>query len=134
MILPKDSPWGDIRGRIKTTPEEALKNFNFVVDPSKTYPDPKRPDVMIHSILFRGYTYIDSKGHRKKGTFISNYMPATNRHTDRQNAHRAKMRAATLEWHELMQEQKNEYNKQAAKLKKKMSGFCLHNREYILSH
>jgi len=134
MILPPGGPFGDIRGRIKTTPEQALKDFGFVIDPSKTYPDPRNPTKLIHSILFRGYTYIDKHGHHKKGTFISNYMPATNRHTEKQNAHRAKMRAATLEWHELLQEQKAEYNKRASKLSKKMTGFCLHNREYILSH
>ena len=49
-----------------------------------------------------------------------------------QQANRAKMAAAVLAWKALTQEQKNQYNKNA--IGKRMSGYNLFLKEYLLSH
>ncbi len=49
-----------------------------------------------------------------------------------QQANRAKMTAAVLAWKALTQEQKNQYNKNA--IGKRMSGYNLFLKEYLLSH
>jgi hypothetical protein len=83
-------------------------------------------------VIFRGYTYQDENGHNKKGTFLSNYTPPGNPQTIPQQTWRATMTAAVLNWHNLGQQAKQSWNNRAKKMH--MSGFNLHNREYLRDH
>lgn len=76
MILPPGHHFGHIRGKISTTPEQALREFNFVQNP------------LAKGLLFRVYRYLDDSNKMKTGTFISNYFPATDPKTPEQQAMR----------------------------------------------
>jgi hypothetical protein len=76
MILPKGNAWGKLRGKLSTTPQQALDEWGFV----------QLPDAA--GIIFREYRYLDVNNRKKTGTFISNYFTPTNPQTTRQNAMR----------------------------------------------
>jgi hypothetical protein len=80
-------------------------------------------------VIFRGYTYLDANGHKHKGTFISNWNPPYNPQSIPQQAWRAKMTLAVIDWQLLHQGEKDTFNKRARKIH--MSGFNLHNKEYL---
>jgi len=108
---------GTITGKLKTTPEEAFKNWGFIMRTDCT------------CILFRGYTFINNQGKKERGTFISNFKPPSNPGTPEQGIRRDKFKAAVKHWQELPEPQKTQYNKRA--LRKGISGFNLHNREFL---
>jgi hypothetical protein len=120
MILPEGNPFGQIRGLIRCTPEEALRDFNFVMSPSA------------EGVIFRGYTYLNANGKKIKGTFASNYIPPSNPQTIPQQAKRGIFAHAILHWQLLDESEKDEYRRRARQLK--MSGYNLHNKEYLNSH
>lgn len=120
MILKDDSPWGTLRGKISCTPEQALEQWGFVMKEGA------------RGVNFRGYTYLDSMGVKHKGTFISNYNPPSNPQTPEQQANRLKMKKAVLHWQHLTSTERKQWHKKASKLK--MSGFNLHNREFLRGH
>lgn len=120
MILKDDSPWGTLRGKISCTPEQALTQWGFVMREGA------------HGVLFRGYTYLDDMGVKHKGTFISNFNPPSNPQTPEQQTNRTKMKEAVLHWQLLDPPAHKEWNKKASKLK--MSGFNLHNQEFLRGH
>lgn len=76
MILKPGNPWGRLRGKLKTTPEQALKQFQFV----------QKADSK--GILFREYTYLDDNNKKKRGTFVSNYNPPSDPKTPTQQTMR----------------------------------------------
>jgi len=123
MIIPEGHRFGEMRGKISCTPEEALKEYNFIMSPTA------------QGILFRGYTYLDALGHKHKGTFISNWNPPANPQTGPQQAWRDKMHDAVLDWQFLVTHNPGAvqaFNKRARKIH--MSGFNLHNKEYLNAH
>ena len=120
MILPEGNPFGTIRGLIRCTPEEALRDFGFTMDPEA------------QGIIFRGYTYLASTGKKVKGTFVSNYFPPGNPQTGKQQTWRGVLREAILHWQLLDPPAKAEYRRRAKNMK--MSGYNLHNREWLRDH
>lgn len=120
MILPEGNPFGEIRGLIRCTPEEAIRDFGFAM----------REDAQ--GVIFRGYTYLSPNGKKLKGTFLSNYIPSGNPQTIPQQAWRTIMHDAVVHWQLLHLEEKNIYRQRAKKMN--MSGFNLHNKEYLQSH
>lgn len=80
MILPPANNWGTIRGKLKTTPTQALKQFNFVQNP------------LALGVIIRQYTYLDDNNHPQKGLFISNYFPPSDPHSPGQQACRDRFR------------------------------------------
>jgi len=119
MIIKPDSAFGDLRGKLKITPEECLRLYGFTMKPGGTH------------VIFRGYTYLDGNGHRKKGTFISNYTPPTNNQKPQQQAWRQIMTEAVNDWN-ATETDKEKWNREAKKLK--MTGFNLHNKRYLETH
>jgi hypothetical protein len=119
MIVP-EGPLQNLSGKVKCTPEEALTNWGFKMSPTA------------QGIIFRRYTYIDSCGHKRKGVFISNYNPPGNPQTLKQQTWRTKMRQAVLTWQDLPESEKRKYNKRSIPLH--ITGFNLHNREYLRDH
>lgn len=120
MILKPGNPWGAIRGKLSLNPEQALAMFGFIM----------REDAQ--GVIFRQYRYLDDNLKPHIGTFISNYIPATNPQTELQQAHRAKMRSAVAHWQSLTNEQKKAWDKKARG--RPLSGFNLHNSKWIKSH
>jgi hypothetical protein len=118
MIVP-EGQLQNLTGKVKCTPEEALANWGFIMSPTA------------QGVIFRRYTYIDSCGHKRKGVFISNYNPPGNPQTPRQQEWRKKMEEAVTLWQKLPMETKRKWNQKAIPLR--MSGFNLHNREYLRS-
>jgi hypothetical protein len=120
MILPEGNPFGSLRGRIKCTPEEALKSWGFVMREDAT------------GVIFRGYTYLNPNGKKIRGTFISNYIPPGNPKTEKQKAWRKIMKDAVAHWLLLCPPEQTEWRRKAKKMK--MSGYNLHNREWLRTH
>lgn len=122
MILKPGNPWGRLRGKLSLNPEQALRMFGFVMNPDA------------HGVIFRQYVYLDDNLHKHTGTFISNYFPPSNPQTPAQQDHRAKMRTAVLHWQSLEDWEKDIWNNEASKRRLKMSGFNLHNSDWIKTH
>lgn len=107
------SAWGRIRGKVSLNPEQALRMFGFTMN----------PDAL--GVIFRQYVYYDDNNHPHTGTFISNYFPASNPRTQKQQDNRARMRSAVIHWQNLPIDKKHKWTRDAEG--KKMSGFNLHN-------
>lgn len=120
MILKPGNPWGRIRGKVSLNPEQALKMWGFIMDPTAK------------GVIFREYTYLDDNLKKHRGTFISNYFPPSNPQTEPQQANREKMRNAVIHWQSLDQGRKNFYNREASRRHLQMSGFNYHNRLHML--
>lgn len=96
--------------------------FHFVMNP------------LALGVIFRQYVYYDDNNHPHTGTFISNYFPPSNPQTPEQQANRMKMRGAVAHWQQLPAQEKENWDRLARKKRLAMSGFNLHNREYLYSH
>lgn len=120
MILPEGHTFGDIRGLIRCTPEQALEDFGFVMSPSA------------EGIILRGYTYKNTYGKKIKGTFVSNYIPPGNPQTIPQQAWRDVMKDAVAEWKALHPYVQDEWRRKAKG--KKASGYNLFLRDYLEQH
>lgn len=118
MLLKPGNPWGRIRGLVSLNPEQALRMFGFTMNPRA------------HGVIFRQYTYYDDNNHAHKGTFISNYFPASNPKSSDQQKNRRKMTKAVRDWQKLSEQEQEEWNRKAQG--KHMSGFNLHNRKHLL--
>jgi len=117
MLITKGLPYGEIRGKLICTPEEAKELFDFEMKPGA------------QGVIIRRYTYLNENNKKKTGLFISNYTPPTNPQTKKQQKNRAKMRDAVLHWQHLPESEKDKYRKRAEQ--KHMSGFNLHNRDFL---
>jgi len=117
MLITKGLPYGEVRGKLLCTPEQALELFDFVMKPGAT------------GVIIRKYTYLDDNRKKKTGLFVSNYTPPTNPKTKKQQKNREKMHAAVLHWQWLPEAEKDKYRKRAEQ--KQMSGFNLHNSEFL---
>ena len=122
MILKPGNRWGILTGKLSLNPEQALAMFDFIMDPTA------------QGVIFRRYHYLDDNLKPKIGTFISNYKPPSNPQTPEQQAHRQKMADAVTHWQSLEQWEKEIWNKAAIQRKLQMSGFNLHNSDYIKTH
>jgi len=76
MILPQGNAWGKLRGKLSTTPEQALNEWGF----------PQSEEAS--GIVFREYRYLNDSNKLKTGTFVSNYIPPANPRTTCQQAMR----------------------------------------------
>lgn len=115
MILTKGRHWGRLRGKLSLNPEQALRTFGFVM----------RPDAL--GVIFRQYVWYDDNYRKHTGTFISNYLPASNPQTPEQQANRGKFGQAVIHWQSLDPARKQYYENQAKKKQLAMSGFNYHN-------
>lgn len=120
MILDHERAWGRLQGKLKLTPEQALRMFGFIMDPTA------------EGVIFRQYVYLDDILRPHTGTFISNYKPPTNPQTDKQQEWRNRMTIAVAHWHRITPEARANWNRKAKEKRLKMSGFNLHNQQLLL--
>ena len=59
MILPQGNAWGKLRGKLSTTPEQALNEWGF----------PQSEEAS--GIIFREYRYLNDSNKLKTGTFVT---------------------------------------------------------------
>jgi hypothetical protein len=78
MKLAKGNPWGMITGKISMSPEQALRTFGFVMNPTA------------QGIMIRHYKAVSISGHVRHEFHISNYRDPTNNQTPAQNLMRAR--------------------------------------------
>lgn len=119
MILKPGNPWGFITGKLSMNPEQALRMFDFVMNPEA------------HGVILRVYNMADDNGRTRKVNIISNYFPPSNPQTPAQQERRYKMRDAVHHWQELGPSARREYNKIASRRKLQMSGFNYHNSLFM---
>lgn len=78
MILEQGNSWGMLRGKMSTTPEQALENFGFTQDPTA------------EGVIFRVYRVVGADGKVHLENRIANYKKAGNPQTPAQTAGRNK--------------------------------------------
>ena len=88
-------------------------------------------DILADLILLSGIYRSDNVTGETK-IYREPYYITKNPRLPDQQAQREKMAAAVLAWQGLTQEQKNQYNQRA--IRKRMSGYNLFLKEYLLSH
>jgi len=119
MILKPGNPWGFITGKLSLNPTQALAMFGFTM----------RPDAQ--GVIFRTYTYLDDNNRKKRGTFISNYVPPSNPQTEAQQANRQEFASAVSSWQGLTSGRQKYFNELAVKRHLAMSGFNLYVSKYL---
>jgi hypothetical protein len=78
MILQPGNPWGKLRGKLSTTPEQALRQFGFTQAPTAS------------GVMFRIYGSTDAFGRTKGNNYIDNYYPSSNPQSEAQQNMRAR--------------------------------------------